>query len=735
MFGKKRVLQTVIMSAVLGLLILSTTPLLSQDQEEKSDVEKKTEELFKMSLEELMNVKVTTADKTAEKIADIPASVVLITRQDIEMYGYKTLTEILENIPGLYSINDYMKGGANFGVRGFWSGHPNDNMIIMVNGVHQVYDILSSYPLNNIAVPVESIERIEVIRGPMSVIYGNGAFYGAINIFTKKAVEDELKNIVSGSIGTEKTKKLFLRAEGESDDFYYSFNASLYDTYGIDEPLSKMISDPTKLPGLGVPVDSRTGGKMENNEKYFNFAGTFKEFFLNLSYNETKSEFYFNLPSYSYGTYVKNFTTHVSFGYRKELSDILTLEGKFTYSKVRDWQQYDYLFDDFYGIQSFDTNAIELGFDAYITPNDDLRITTGLHYRSVLNAETLVNLPSFGNPALENYLRALAEGDNIDTRAIYTQFNYTPFESLKLVAGIRLEQTPKYRLFSSRQYGTNPPIKVPGSYNEEKIDVIPRFAAIYYLNKKNIFKFLFGKAINRPSFFQNSYNSLDDTLDDLKPESIQTLELNYLGTISSSLALNVSIFQNTLKNLITRDFLFVEETGFWRSWSANAGKMVTNGIELTMTAEPIENFRVELSGTYQETKDKRPKYKEAGVDVAYSPKLLGYLKASYRSEYFTVALTGNYVGSMETFWDETIGDPEILPLPGARIGDKVEGYFVLGANLRIEDVLLDGLFLNIKCSNLLDEEIRYPTFTNNPWADRGTIGLGRSFLLSLGYKF
>lgn len=716
-------------------VVFSPAPLFSQEQKEKSDVEKKTEELFKMSLEELMNVKVTTADKTAERIADIPASVVLITRQDIEMYGYKTLIEILENIPGLYGINDYMKGGTNFGVRGFWSGHPNDNMIIMVNGVHQVYDILSNYPFNNIAVPVEAIERIEIIRGPMSVIYGNGAFYGAINIFTKKTVEDEPKSIVSGSFGTEKTKKFFLRAESESDDFYYSFNASYYDTFGIDEPLSDMMTNPAILPLYGVPTDSQTGGKLENNEKYFNFAGTFKGFFLNLSYNETKSEVYFNLPSYSDGAYVRSQNTHVSFGYNKEVSDILKIEGKFTYSINRDWNKFDYLFEDFYGIQTFDTNAIELGFDAFITPTDDLKITTGLYYRSVLSAETLVDIPSFGNPALENYFRSIVDGDNIETRAIYTQVNYTPFESLRLVAGIRLEQTPKYGLQSIRYYGTNPPNEVTRPYDRKKIDFIPRFAAIYYLNKKNIFKFLFGKAINRPSFFQNSYNSLDDTLDDLKPESIQTLELNYLGTISSQLALNLSLFQNTLENLITRDFLFVEETGFWRSWSANAGKMVTNGIELTMTTEPFDQFRMELSGTYQETKDKRPKYDAAGVEVAYSPKFLGYLKASYRSEYFSLALTGNYVGSMETFWDETIGDPDILPLPGARIGEKVDSYFVLGANLRIEDVFLEGLYLNLKCSNLLDEEIRYPTFTNNPWANRGTIGLGRSFLLSLGFKF
>ncbi len=723
---KRKIHAQVLVTFLAVFFTVSQIHLFSQ---EEAEAETKPAELFKMSLKELLNVKITTANRTPEKISDIPASVVLITREEIEAYGYQTLTEIMENIPGLYAIDDYGEYGANLGVRGFWSGVQNDNIIILVNGVHQVNDMGSNYPLNKIAVPVEAIDRIEVIRGPMSMVYGNGAFYGVINIFTNDNSDGSL-NIVGASAGSERTKKLFLRTTGKKGDFNYVLNASIYDTYGLDKPLAEMMKDPSILPSMGVPADSRTGGMLENNEKYLNFSGTFKGFSLNVSFNDVKKEFYFVLPSSSDGTRDHSNMAILSFGYRKALSNILTLEGKLSYSQSRDWYTYKVLFDDFYGIQQLSTNGFEVEVNTFINPSPTLDIKTGLYYRAILDADDMYDIPSFGSPDMENNYKFLADNNYIVTQSLFTQVTYSPLDRLRLTAGIRLEQTPKYKLESIHQVGANPPDYVSGIYNRDKIEFIPRLAAIFYLNDHNIFKFLFGKTINRPSFFQNAQNTLDPERDDLKPENIQTLELNYISSLSKAFTLNVSIFHNTLENLITRIVELTPE-GNYKSYSGNAGKMVTQGFELTLNAEPIDYLRMELSVTYQKTKDKRIGYKD--IAAAYSPNLLGYIKAYYHTGNFTLAITGNYVDSMETYWDET--KVSRANPAGSRIGEKTHGYFTLGANLRIENVLIYGFYLNIRCSNLLDEEIRYPTATLNAFLDRGTLGSGRTFLVSLGYKF
>ena len=408
----------------------------------------------------------------------------------------------------------------------------------------------------------------------------------------------------------------------------------------------------------------------------------------------------------------------------------MKVEGKFSYSQNRDGFKYDFLFEDFYGTQQNDSDGYELELNTFIHPFSKLDIAAGLYYRTVLNASNILDIPSFGIPSFNNRFIRLADDDNITTRALFAQIDFNPFDSLSLVVGVRLEQNPRYELIYSQTIESGTANKLSDIYNRDKVEIIPRFAAIYYLNDHNIFKFLYGKAINRPSFAQNFRTQLLSLRPSLEPESIQTFELNYINTLSSNVSINASIFRNTLENLITRVIEFDEDYNY-QTWSANAGKMVTNGVELTLNAQPFKNFRMELSGIYQKTKDKRHDYED--IAVAYSPNFLGYLKAYYRIEKFTLAVTGNYVGSMETFWDETIKNPDSTF--GARIGDKVDGYFVLGANLRINDFFLEGLYLNIRCSNLLDQEIRYPNFTGNSWATRGTIGYGRRFLVSLGYKF
>jgi outer membrane receptor protein involved in Fe transport len=685
--------------------------------------------VFDMSLEDLLEVKVNSAARIDEKIADIPASVVLITRDEIESYGYSNLAEILANIPGLFMIDDYGEGGANFGVRGFWSGQTNDNMIIMVNGVPHIHDFYSNYALDKIAVPVEAIDRIEVIRGPMSVIYGSGAFFGVVNIITDKPKPGN-DNILSTSYGSNHSKKIVLRLSGQKGDVSYAVNASFFETSGLDIAFNDLVSDPSTLLPVGVEPGSSTRDQLEDQQRFFNLSASFKDVSVHVSHSSGIKEFSFAFPSLEESSTNHLSGTHLGVKYLKSISSHLSLEANFTYSRNKDRFKYRILFEDFYGIELLESEGIEAAINVFWKPTRQFSLVAGLNQRSILDALDMFDLPSFGVPDLEHNYISIKDNDAITVRSLFIQAKFSPFRQLKLVAGMRLEQTPAYSIQRIHTMSGGQQEILSGQYKETGIEIIPRLAILFSPDQHNTFKFLYGKAINRPSFAQNNWNMVTPHYPVLKPEQIQTIEFNYLGRLSPRLTVNAGLFKNVLNRLITRVVKFDAELNY-ESWSANAGKMVTHGIEFTLKAEPLKYLRIEFSSIYQHTRDKRLGFEQ--IPLAYSPKFLGYFKGSYLGKGFRLGITGNYVAGMETFWDETRLSPS--GSLGARIGDKSNAYFLLSANLRIDGFLWKGGYLAIHCWNLLDEEIRYPTFTNNEWADRGTLAGGRRFMVSLGYRF
>lgn len=665
-----------------------------------------SEDIEDFSLEELLNVEITTAGKQAEKISEIPASVVLVTREDIETYGYQSLEEILENIPGLYYTNDYYF--KNTGVRGFWSNDPNRNLIILVNDIKQTDLFRGAHVFSQINMPVEAIDRIEVVRGPMSVMYGTGAFFGVINIKTN-IVGDNPINMISASAGSEKTLKTFARGSGKQGEFQYSFNASFFDNEGLDAPLDEMGA----FPGT-------TKGQLENQEKFFNFSGSFKGFNVDASYTETERGFYYFFPAFSKGSDMGNRTVRFSFGYDLKFSEKSELNLRIGYFLNHFTLEQDLLFPNLYGVELDGASGFTGEMNLFLNPNPKLNISLGLEYRKITDLKNEFTYPAF---SLGPLWTVFPEGEGKVTQAIFGQLNYRLSDHLKVVLGARVEQVPEYTIerrfgdFVAGNYTTT-----QFTYSQTKAEFIPRVALIFSPNENHFFKLLYGKAINQPSLFQIIDNRLGGSyVAPLDPETIQTFELNYIGNLSPKFQVSLSLFRNMLENLIFRTFLTVDGAAIWSQ--ANVGEMNTNGLELTLTARPSKAFHFELSGSYQDTEDKL-----TDVEPGYSPKFLGYLKASYAfNENVSFAVNGNYVGEMEPYYDVSAS---------ARIGEKVDGYFLLGANLRVNNLFGGGVFLNIRGSNLLDQEVRYPaTGNNNAYATYGTFGRGLTFLVTLGWKY
>ena len=160
-----------------------------------------------MSFEELATVKVATvygASKHEQKTTEAPSAVSIVTKDDIKKSGYRTLTEILNSVRGFYTTSD--RAYSYIGVRGFsLPGDYGGRLLICIDG-HRINDPIFDSAFNGMEFPldVDLIERVEVIRGPGSSLYGNNAMLGVINVITRRG--RDLNGVeVSGAYGSNDT--------------------------------------------------------------------------------------------------------------------------------------------------------------------------------------------------------------------------------------------------------------------------------------------------------------------------------------------------------------------------------------------------------------------------------------------------------------------------------------------------------------------------------------------------
>ncbi|MFH2093816.1 MAG: TonB-dependent receptor, partial [Pseudomonadota bacterium] len=662
-----------------------------------------------------MNVKLSTAGKKTERLADIPASAVLITRNDIEKYGYMSLEEILENVPGMYVIDDYGPYRKTYGVRGFYAGYPR-NIVFLVNGISQAEGVFDYNVMANYNIPVEAIDKIEVVRGPMSVMYGQGAFFGAINIITNDSYDET--SLAAVSYGNM-SQKAAAKVAGSDGEFKHSISAGYSYTEGPNHSLGKMTSNMAALSGNGInSSNNTTEDRLERDSLNFIFSSQYKHFYTDLMFNHSTDDVCIYKPSIGDGSAYHRNSAKLLLGFENNINTDFRIDTKLTLHHFDFTLDYDVTRPGFSG-DAGETNAkadmLEFEIDTFMDVNESLDLTTGLYYKLNSTPEFNADLNVF------NLFATATTDDNIHLWAAFTQANFHPWEKLRLVAGVRIEQMFDYAIIRNQPSVSH----IQKEFGDEDLELLPNLAAIYSFNERHILKLIYGKAINRPSFFQN-VDQIIYTYPDLENEEIQTFEINYIAVPSSNLTLNLSFFHNILDNLIVRT---VNVGGVLTNYNANSGDLITNGIEASVQARPFDKFLADLSVTYQKTEDQRTGYEN--IDVAYSPRLLGYAKLSYEiSDNIVCAFTGTYVGSMETEWDGTKNGGA-----GGRIGDAVDGYSLLGANVRVNNLFDTGAYLNIRCSNLLDKEYHYPTYINNTYADKGTLGNSREFLVTIGYKF
>ena len=152
---------------------------------EDIDINNNDSQYFGMSLEELMSINVVSASLREESLNDVVVPMYVVTAQQIKERGYSTLKDVMEDVPGYVDLSDSNENIA--GVRGAFASTTN-KILILIDGHRMNSLALGRYNTDQF-IGMDSVDRIEFIMGPGSVLYGTGALVGVVNIIHKKGAD------------------------------------------------------------------------------------------------------------------------------------------------------------------------------------------------------------------------------------------------------------------------------------------------------------------------------------------------------------------------------------------------------------------------------------------------------------------------------------------------------------------------------------------------------------------
>lgn len=202
--------------AVWVFIVIAGNTVYSYQTTDSQDKEKKSEEPILRTSETI----VVTATMTSKKKEDCPASVTVLTKKDLSHYNVNNVFNALSISPGIFIQRTGDFGRADVEIRGL--GSNGRRISIMIDGRAEKMGLFGCVVTHSFS--LAKVERIELIRGPASVLYGSDAMGGVVNIFTKRP-EKRYSTDISISYGTYNSQHYLLEHGGNAGNFYYAITA------------------------------------------------------------------------------------------------------------------------------------------------------------------------------------------------------------------------------------------------------------------------------------------------------------------------------------------------------------------------------------------------------------------------------------------------------------------------------------------------------------------------------
>lgn len=604
--------------AILAVWSVSFAAFAEVGKEQEIDLLlKELDEEFKWLQAESNADVVWSASKYQQSASHAPALVSIITSDDIQMFGYRTLAEIIESVSGMYA--SYNRNYAYIGVRGFQrSGDLNTRILLLIDG-HRINDTIfqQAFVGTDFPVDVDLIDRVEITRGPGSCLYGTNAFFAVINVIPKTGSHVNGAE-VSADAGTFHSAKARLTSgQTINAETEMLVSATMFRSEGEERLYYSAFDDPSTNNGIAEKKDG------DSTAQFFLNASA-QKFKLSGLYGSRKKD----VPTAPYDTtFNEDFTTtdnrgYLEASYQREFRDDFNLFASLYYDRYQYEASYPYLNEEApngVGKNRDDDLAEWLGSEIRVIFDGlrHTRLTSGIEYQYNLNQNIL-------NYDETPYIVRLDERNEDSTWAAYFQGEVQPVFPLILNAGIRYDW---YETFGET--------------------INPRVALIYTPFFPTTLKGIYGSAFRAPNIFEN-YNTGAAGSATLDPETIDTYEIIWEQRLNDSVKTVASGFYYTIDGLISQ-----VEYGD-DSWTyANSDDIVAKGVEFEMQGRWRKRLTGTMNYTYQDTEDKN-----TGERISNSPQHLVNVRFAFPlfMDTMTGAVEAHYMSDRLTPRQHTAGE-------------------------------------------------------------------------------
>ncbi|KAF7764496.1 iron complex outermembrane recepter protein [Pseudoalteromonas citrea] len=639
------------------------------------------EGLFELSFEELLDVNISLATKTAETRASVPSSITVFNEQHISLLGVSNAYDLMNFVPGFQSTRgDWVGAVPKEHARGVYLD--SGNVLVMINGLRLNESSFGKASVYMPFIPVEIIERVEFIRGPGSALYGSNAFLGVMNVVTKK--EHNQVSIAVGEHGHIQASLNMFQPLNERYDIYANVaweqrQGEYYSEFDVRDPLD------THFIEVGIKWDKG------------HFA---------VHHNQTELGEFVNLAGWSQGNNHRSDNLAFNFSYQLLSDDVWKVTTELQYVEhqidsnglIASAEQLD-LDRDFYVGPSWGTKDATLKFDASYTVDPSLVFNFGAEYSEEEQSRAGVRTSYFDFSRGDIYV-----GEAFDQGGVITVVDYAAFSDL-------LQSFDSYAIYGQAKYQTSDKVTlfIGARFDEVKhIDnkLSPRLAVIYDVFEGHTLKLQYGESFRTP--VSNELNSNDDVTignPNLKSEYVKTTELVW-HTQYDSWQADVVVFDNELEDFINLVPIDAQQGRFTFD---NVFETSVQGMELN------GNFNLSASTWFE---------------LGYTQLFDEPFNASFK-RFGAMALThqiSELQYSLNAIWRDTVF-VESLDLSVAPHFEQ-SAYFIIGASVTWQ--MSASQSVNFKAQNLFDKN--YGVF--DPRMPNGTVpAQGRNIRVQYNHTF